>query len=595
MAPSWEPLFVSRVYTISIPETEAKTMALYYYYAMFAISLVTLGVYAYLFHKHFDGSITVMAILIPVVNFAHLTIASSQNIQEALVGLKLSYVGGCFVLLSAMFLIFNICGVGLRPWMRAALVVASCVVFCFSLTIGHNSLFYAKMPYLSQSLDGVTYIDGKEYGPMHTVFYALIIAYYLATIAVLIYSFIKKRQVSRKILGLVVLSVTIAFFGFFLGRFVTKAARANEVELLPGTYNLGMILYIIIASRLRLYDASDSVTDSLVQRGDTGFVSFDAKMRYLGSNDTAKAMIPEISNYTVDRSVDAYPIAKDHVLPLIERFKVGEGDKAFLEAGEKTYLLHMSQLKVGRFYKGYQLLISDDTKNQEFIKLIQNYNAQLEAEVKEKTQGILDLQNRLVLGMATMIEGRDNSTGGHIKRTSDCMRLLIETMKEEGYPGLSEEFCFDIVRAAPMHDLGKITVDDAILRKPGRFTPEEFAVMKTHAPQGARIVKQILEGTDNVPFMNIAVNVAHYHHERIDGSGYPDGLKGDEIPFEARIMAIVDVYDALVSKRVYKESMTFQEADRIIMEGMGTQFDKRLEPYYIKARPKFEEYYKNLP
>ena len=254
----------------------------------------------------------------------------------------------------------------------------------------------------------------------------------------------------------------------------------------------------------------------------------------------------------------------------------------------------MSQLRVGRFHKGYQLLVSDDTKNQEFIKLIQNYNAQLEAEVQAKTKGILDLQNRLVLGMATMIEGRDNSTGGHIKRTSDCMRLLIETMKEEGYPGLSEGFCFDIVRAAPMHDLGKITVDDAILRKPGRFTPEEFAAMKTHAAEGAKIVKRILEGTDDVDFMKIAVNVAHYHHERVDGSGYPDGLKGDQIPFEARIMAIVDVYDALVSKRVYKESMTFEEADRIILEGMGKHFDKRLEPYYRKARGKFEAYYRSL-
>ena len=145
-----------------------------------------------------------------------------------------------------------------------------------------------------------------------------------------------------------------------------------------------------------------------------------------------------------------------------------------------------------------------------------------------------------------------------------------------------------------MHDLGKITVDDAILRKPGRFTPEEFNEMKKHAPEGARIVRQILEGTDNVEFMNIAINVAHYHHERWDGSGYPEGLKGEEIPFEARIMAIVDVYDALVSKRVYKESMSFEQADKIIIEGMGKHFDKNLEPYYIKARPKFEAYYKNL-
>ena len=128
-------------------------------------------------------------------------------------------------------------------------------------------------------------------------------------------------------------------------------------------------------------------------------------------------------------------------------------------------------------------------------------------------------------------------------------------------------------------------------RKPGRFTDEEFAQMKKHAAEGARIVHEILEGTEDESFRKVAENVAHYHHERWDGSGYPEGLKGTEIPFEARIMAIADVYDALVSKRVYKEKMSFEKADEIIMEGMGKHFDKMLEPYYIAARPSLEAYY----
>ena len=119
--------------------------------------------------------------------------------------------------------------------------------------------------------------------------------------------------------------------------------------------------------------------------------------------------------------------------------------------------------------------------------------------------------------------------------------------------------------------------------------------MKTHAAEGAKIVARILEGTNNEEFARIATNVAHYHHERMDGSGYPNGLIGEQIPFEARIMAIVDVYDALVSKRVYKDSMTFEQADAIMMEGMGKHFDVALKPYYEKARPRFEEYYRNLP
>ena len=169
--------------------------------------------------------------------------------------------------------------------------------------------------------------------------------------------------------------------------------------------------------------------------------------------------------------------------------------------------------------------------------------------------------------MATMVESRDNSTGGHIRRTSEGVRMLIDAMKSlpqppEGYP-MNEEFCRNLIKAAPMHDLGKIAVDDAILRKPGRFTPEEFEKMKTHAAEGARIVHEILKSTDDLSFHVIAENVAHYHHERWDGSGYPDQLKQTEIPPEARIMAVADVYDALVSKRVYKEKMSFEQANKI--------------------------------
>ena len=163
-----------------------------------------------------------------------------------------------------------------------------------------------------------------------------------------------------------------------------------------------------------------------------------------------------------------------------------------------------------------------------------------------------------------------------------------------GMDGLTEEFCKNMIQAAPMHDLGKIAVDDAVLRKPGKFTPEEYEKMKAHAAEGARIVDSILEGTDNEAFHKVARNVAHYHHERWDGSGYPEGLKGEEIPIEARIMAIADVYDALVSKRVYKDKFSFDDADRIMMESMGKHFDKRLERYYLSAKPVLEEYYRSM-
>lgn len=238
----------------------------------------------------------------------------------------------------------------------------------------------------------------------------------------------------------------------------------------------------------------------------------------------------------------------------------------------------------------YQRYVYADSA-EKLVAMQKNYNDDLQKEVEIKTKRILALHNQLILGIAMMIEGRDNSTGGHIRRTSKAIEILIEEIRKDDDFGLSDEFCNNLIKAAPMHDLGKITISDAILCKPGKFTPEEYEVMKTHAAQGAKILHNILAESEDVKFKELAENVAHYHHEHFDGTGYPCGLKGEEIPLEARIMAVVDVYDALVSKRTYKERYSFDKANEIIVSLMGSQFDPRLNKYYQKARTKLESYY----
>ena len=198
-----------------------------------------------------------------------------------------------------------------------------------------------------------------------------------------------------------------------------------------------------------------------------------------------------------------------------------------------------------------------------------------------------------LMGRASMVENRDNSTGGHIKRTSDVIGIFIETIKDDHLLELSDQFCRDLIKAAPMHDLGKIAIEDRILQKPGRFTEEEFEIMKTHAEKSAEIIEKMLRGVEEEHFVNVAVNVARYHHEKWNGMGYPVGLSGEHIPLEARIMAIADVYDALVSKRCYKEAMSFTKAYEIIIESMGSHFDPSLEQVFIMSRHKLESYYAN--
>lgn len=227
------------------------------------------------------------------------------------------------------------------------------------------------------------------------------------------------------------------------------------------------------------------------------------------------------------------------------------------------------------------------------MDLLSNYNAELEQRVEQQIQHINFIQQKTVLGMASMVENRDNSTGGHIKRTSDVIGIFIETIKDDHLLELSDQFCRDLIKAAPMHDLGKIAIEDRILQKPGRFTEEEFEIMKTHAEKSAEIIEKMLRGVEEEHFVNVAVNVARYHHEKWNGMGYPVGLSGEHIPLEARIMAIADVYDALVSKRCYKETMSFTKAYEIIIESMGSHFDPSLEQVFIMSRHKLESYYAN--
>ena len=559
-----------------------------YYGICFLVSLMLGMFYVYIWHKHYDIHISLIFVFVPINNLGMLLLARSENIDEAVLAQKLTYIGACFLPLMLLLAILDLCNISLRRWARVGLFIFSGAIYVSILTIGNTSIFYKSFDFKRENGIGILY--NKEYGILHTVFYIMIAAYFAVGIGVMIYSYFKKNRVSRKILYLLLMPETVSIIAFFGGRKII-----GKVELVPAAYCFALVIYLVIIHRIAIYDVADTAIDTLVEKGDTGFISFDFKMNYLGSNPTANQIIPELNELTVDKPLNRSIYLKSNMMRWLTNFKKDETkNKTFYVRDDKTYLVIISYLFDGRHKRGYQLVISDDTKNQQYIRLINSFNTKLQSEVAEKTAGIVEMHNKLILGMAAMVESRDNSTGGHIKRTSEGVRILIEEMKKDPSFCLTEKFCSDMIKAAPMHDLGKIAVDDAILRKPGRFTPEEFEIMKTHAAEGARIVHEILKGTPDIEFHILAENVAHYHHERWDGSGYPDKLGGDAIPFEARIMAIADVYDALVSKRVYKEKMSFKEADAIIMQGMGSQFDKRLEPIYVRARPKLEEYYSSI-
>ena len=217
---------------------------------------------------------------------------------------------------------------------------------------------------------------------------------------------------------------------------------------------------------------------------------------------------------------------------------------------------------------------------------LRDYADNLEVRVRDKTQEIVKLQNA-VLGIVTdMVEYRDKLTGGHVSRTQFYLKTMIEGSIAEGtYAEELKKWNMEyFLLSSQLHDVGKIAITDLILNKPGKLTEEEFEIMKTHVTIGVDAIEKIMQNADEHSFLNHALLIAGTHHEKWDGTGYPMGLKHNNIPLEGRLMAIADVYDALISVRSYKKALSHEESCRIIEDGSGTHFDPVLIKVFVKVK-----------
>jgi len=222
---------------------------------------------------------------------------------------------------------------------------------------------------------------------------------------------------------------------------------------------------------------------------------------------------------------------------------------------------------------------------------LQDYAENLEIKVKEKTAEVTDLQNAIIATVADLVEFRDEFTGGHIARTQRYLQAIIDEMiKENVYADEVSKWNMEFFHpAAQLHDVGKIGISDTILNKPGKLDENEFEIMKSHVNIGVDAVERIMNETREHVFLNHALLITGTHHEKWDGTGYPVGLRGLNIPIEGRLMAIADVYDALISVRPYKKAYTHEEACKIIEDSAGFQFDPVLIELFTNIKDKFEQ------
>ena len=229
-------------------------------------------------------------------------------------------------------------------------------------------------------------------------------------------------------------------------------------------------------------------------------------------------------------------------------------------------------------------------------KELQRHNESLADLVQEQVQRISDAQLATILAMSKIAEARDDDTGQHIERTQSYCRALAMRLKKlpEYKTIVTKQFVDNIYHASPLHDIGKVAIPDSILLKPGKLTDDEFETMKTHAAIGAKNLRAVRNSYPNNDFVIMGIAIAQSHHEKWNGKGYPDGLAGEDIPLCARIMAIADVYDALRSKRCYKDAFSHEKSRDIIIGDSGTHFDPTLVDLFKDAEEEFDEINRTL-
>jgi putative two-component system response regulator len=311
-------------------------------------------------------------------------------------------------------------------------------------------------------------------------------------------------------------------------------------------------------------------------------------------------MMPEMDGYEVCSHLKSNPkTEKIPVIFLSSKNEVSDERKGF-ELGAVDYItkpispsIVLSRIKTHLEMKKLHDMLRDENnimkKMQDFLRDQNNF---LESEIKSRTLEIIAIQDVTIHAMASLAETRDSDTGNHIRRTQFYVKVLAEKIRNHYRFSsfLNDDKVIEMLfKSAPLHDIGKVGIPDKILLKPGKFEPYEFEIMKTHTTLGRDAILQAeRELGIEVPFLKYAKEIAYYHQEKWDGSGYPEGLAGDSIPISARLMSLADVYDALISRRVYKDGMSHEKAVKIIDDGKGTHFDPDIVEAFLVLQDEFK-------
>ena len=362
--------------------------------------------------------------------------------------------------------------------------------------------------------------------------------------------------------------------------------RAHREEARLNNPSQKPVVLVVDDVPANLHLIGDLLRDSYqVQVAISGAVALQIVERTVPDLILLDVMMPDMDGYEVCRHLKADPKTRDVPILFLSARNQDEDQCLGLELGATDYLHKPFNpaLLLARVQTQIRLKAASD--------LLREQNTYLDQQVLERTRELQSVHDVTILALASLAETRDNETGNHLRRTQHYVRALAEALRHHPrFCALLDDQTIELIfKSAPLHDIGKVGIADQILLKPGRLEAAEFEVMKTHTTLGYQALVQAEEMLGSpVSFLRIAKEIALCHHEKWDGSGYPNGLMGEAIPVSARLMAVADVYDAVVSRRVYKSEMTHEKAVGIIREGAGRHFDPDVVAAFVGLEKHFE-------
>lgn len=539
-------------------------------------------------YENIDIYYWTLVIMVPIVVLGYWLKTRVTTVEGARLCFCFIYIDSTVLLTAVIFNIMRFMGIAVKSWIKLVAYIVGFVHLFIIWLCFDNDLYYKNMTLIDTGLGTATKMVNGPLKIVHWIYMILVLG---IIIALMVIAIVRKGTYSRRTLTLYSLLTGVGILVYII-----ESILDVDFSNLPALYVTADILIALNYDHAHTHDIACLISEQQKYHGTKGYVAFDLDRNFLSCNSKIYDFVPELKKQIVDENLPPDSELRSIFYSLIDDYRRDIKNVKKFDHDGRICQCEISEFSIRKDGKvqGYLFDIDDVTEEEKVLQVMKDYNTTLNKEVKIKTESIKNIQEKVVLGLANMVENRDNNTGGHVKRTSDLIKIVVNEAKRQGVYSISEQYAEDIVRAAPMHDIGKITIENSILCKPGDLTKEEFNIMKTHSVKSGEFVNLILKGVEEKHFVDVAYNVARYHHERWDGRGYPEGLVGEMIPLEARLMAIADVYDALVSQRYYKKALKYEEAAKIMVEGMGSQFDPNMLSVFLGCRHELEEYYKDI-